>query len=355
VLVLATTSGPLAATYCEATAPLVGEADETTLAQVYALTAPIRWRQVSPTVAGLRTGESWWVGLRALREAKAWRPDLAYARHYIAPWLTARAGIVTAAETHVAAGTRTRAFRRLVAATRLPAFATLITISRRLAEDYASAGMPRKKLLVLPDAVDLPQFVRPAVLPPSPYAGAGPHVAYVGHLYDYKGIPAILDAAAHLPEAQFHLVGGWPEDVERQRRRAADLRLANVTFHGLRPQSEVPAFLWHANVLLLPPSARHPSAAWTSPVKLGEYLASETPVVATDIPALRDWLTDQQVRFVAPDDGSALAAGIRDVLTNPAQASAWRQAGRQLAESLSYERRAQQLIDHAMAHRAADQ
>jgi glycosyltransferase involved in cell wall biosynthesis len=201
------------------------------------------------------------------------------------------------------------------------------------------------KLIVLPDAVDVIQFGRPEELPSSPYQKPGPHVAYIGHLYDYKGIPTVLAAAALLPDIQFHLVGGLPEDIDRQEARIEEMGLQNVILHGLKPQVEVPPYLWHADVLLLPPSQYHPSAQWTSPLKLGEYLASGTPVVATDILALRDWVTEDEVEFVAPDDAEALAGGIQHLLADGTRRQSLRTAGFRKAEELSYERRAEAILE----------
>jgi glycosyltransferase involved in cell wall biosynthesis len=199
-------------------------------------------------------------------------------------------------------------------------------------------------LLVLPDAVDLRQFSRPAVLPPSSYAGDRPNAVYAGHLYDYKGIPTVLQAAAALPEVAFHLVGGWDEDIARQRARAAALGLKNVEFHGMKHQAELPPYLWHADVLLLPPSAHHPSAAWTSPLKLGEYLAAGVPVVATDIPALRDWVTHREVEFVAADDPAALATGVNRMLKDRPRATELRINGPRRAAQLTYAKRAERVL-----------
>ena len=170
-------------------------------------------------------------------------------------------------------------------------------------------------------------------------------MAYVGHLYDYKGIPTILQAAALLPKVDFHLIGGLPEDVSRQRARVEQMELNNVTLHGLRSHSAVPPFLWHADALLLPPSARHPSAAWTSPLKVGEYLASGTPVVATAIPALQDWLSEQEVKFVPPDDAAAMADGILTVLRDPEYSMGLTQAGLKKAQTLSYQHRAARVLE----------
>ena len=206
--------------------------------------------------------------------------------------------IATVAEKHSPIDTNTAPFCRLVDATRHPHFYLWVTISHRLANYYHSQGVPEKKLIVLSDAVDLKLFQRPDRLPASPYAENCPNVAYVGHLYDYKGIPTVLEAAAIA-----------------------------------------------LDVLLLPPSQHHPSAAWTSPVKLGEYLASGTPIVATDIPALRDWLTDKEVEFVEPDNAEAMVEGIRHLLSDRQRAEQLRRYGLVKAQELSYEQRAEAILN----------
>jgi glycosyltransferase involved in cell wall biosynthesis len=315
------------------------------LAQMYGLTEPLRWVQLPWKVLGYPVYIHWRFALLALPIAIWMRPDLVFARSYIFPWLSSKCGIATVAESHTGPDNNTAPFLRLVDATRHRAFRLWVTISQRLADHYHSLGVPMEKLIVLPDAFDLDLFQRPARLPPRPYPGGAPVVAYTGHYYeDYKGIPTVLEAAALLPEVQFHLVGGQPQEVARHQARIQEMGLGNVTLHGLKPHSEVPPFLWHADVLLMPPSARHPSAAWTSPVKLGEYLASGTPIVATAIPALRDWLTDEEVEFVAADNAEAMAAGIRHLLDNRARAEALSQAGIRKARELSYERRTEAIL-----------
>jgi glycosyltransferase involved in cell wall biosynthesis len=319
------------------------------LRETYALDTPMRWVQVPGKWGRDRAGVDWRFTLRVLPSVLRHRPQLVFARDYIAPAALSRLGIATVAESHAHPGTDTRPFRKMVMASQYDAFRGWVTISQRLADHYALLGVPSDKLWVLPDGVDLPQFTRPPELPLNPFASHpdGHHIVYVGHLYDYKGIPTILDAARHLSSCQFHLVGGWPDDIERQRAAADARQLTNVHFHGLLTQSAVPAYMWHADVLLLPPSARHPSAAWTSPIKLGEYLASRTPVVASDIPALRDWLDDTQAEFFAPDAGDALAAAIRRVVDEPSRRAGLVEAGWQRVQSLSYECRAGEVLRRA--------
>ena len=323
--------------YCRR--PRDGAVDVGEMASRYGLSQPIAWQAYSGRWKEHR-GFTW----RVLADLLRRRPDFVYARHYGVPVWAARLGIPTAVETHAHPDNTSRHFRRMLAASAHPRFRALVTISHYLADHYRSQGASAEKILVVPDAVDITLFSPPASLPDSPYESLGPHVTYAGHLYDDNGIPTVLGAAERLPQVQFHLVGGWPEDVARHRAAAERRGLANVRFYGLIPHAHVPSYLWHADLLLLPLSARHPCARWASPVKLGEYLASGTPAIVTSVPGLRDWLTDDLVRFTEPDDPQALASAIRQELENPQRATLRAARARQHAAGLSYTHRAARVL-----------
>ncbi|HMM19585.1 MAG TPA: glycosyltransferase [Selenomonadales bacterium] len=273
------------------------------------------------------------------------RPDVIFARNYIVPFLTSVLGMPTIVESHAHPANNTALFKLMVYGCRFSCMKALVTISRVLADNFIVKGVPENKITIKPDAVDLELFMRPAQLPPAPYERSKPIAIYAGHLYDYKGIPTVIQAAKLLPEVEFHFIGGLPQDLERQQARTAELGVENVVFHGLKPHSIIPRYLWHADVLLLPPSQHHPSARWTSPVKLGEYLASGVPVVASSIPALKDWLTENEVAFFEPDNAHSLAAVVVKVLGDTKYAQALRENAKEKALSLSYEKRAQALLD----------
>lgn len=319
------------------------------LALLYGLDTPLHWKFISRKWGGRSGWKDWYLALRVIPAILCCRPHLVYARDFAAPALASRLGITSVLESHAYPKPEAwpSAFNRTLRAIHLPAFRTWITISQRLADRYRSLGADANKLLVLPGAVDLAQFTPPETSSACPYKCGGPRVVYAGHLYDYKGIPTVLAAARQMSEVVFHLIGGWPDDVERQRVAAKSLGLENVVFHGLLPQAKLPPYLWHADVLLLPPSADHPSAAWTSPVKMGEYLAAKVPVVASSVPALRDWLDDTQVEFFTPDDADSLAAALRRVLNDSARRSAMIGAAWKRVQKLSYEYRAQEVLRHA--------
>ncbi len=322
-----------------------GKASPEKMANVYGLTKPLRWIQLPLRFWHYPVDQHWLFTLVALPSALRISPDLVFARNYIFPYVSSKIGFQTVAETHAYVGYNTSRFLTMIRGTTNKKFKLLITISQKLSSYYKSLGVPSEKILVLPDAVDLQLFQPHPDKPPSPFPSVKPVVVYAGHLYDYKGIPTIIEAAGLLPDIDFHLIGGQPEDIERQKIIIKELKVNNIVLHGMKKHSEVPPYLWHADVLLLPLSANHPSAEWTSPVKLGEYLASGTPIVATDIIALRDWLSDDDVHFVLPDDGNALAQGILEVLNNSEYAHALGTHGLIKAKPLSYENRAKTILD----------
>lgn len=317
------------------------------LNRIYGIREAIRWiRLPRPVILSepLNANEAFaW-----LAQLVVWglRPDFVFARSYIVPCLTARFGRVTVAETHAHPDNRTTPFLRMITGVfDYAKFEFLVTISDVLSQHYQSLGVPDDKILVLPTGVDIDRFTRPEELPASPYPTNKPNIAYMGHLYDYKGIPTILEGARLLPEYHFHLIGGTPQDVERHQDTITEQGIENVTLHGIQPQASIPPYLWHADLLLLPPSADHPSAEWTSPVKLGEYLASGTPIIATRIPALRDWLTEKEVTFIEPDSPTAMKDAILHVLEHPQNAQSRAKQGLELAQEFSYTNRARIILE----------
>ena len=86
------------------------------------------------------------------------------------------------------------------------------------------------------------------------------------------------------------------------------------------------------------------SAAYTSPLKLFEYMASGRPIVASDLPALREVLRpDENAVLVEAGDAEALAAGVARLLGDAALASRLAAQAREDVREWTWDKRAERI------------
>jgi len=127
------------------------------------------------------------------------------------------------------------------------------------------------------------------------------NITYCGHLYDYKGIPIIIDAANILKEYSFHIIGGKEEDINRHKINSSK----NIIYYGHQDYNDVPNYLYSSDLLLIPYSKKgnkHSPSDITSPIKLFEYLSTKVPVLCSNITGITNWVDDNEVYFYKADD-----------------------------------------------------
>ena len=131
----------------------------------------------------------------------------------------------------------------------------------------------------------------------------------------------IVEAVAALPDTRALIVGGHENEPDLERVKAFALQLncaSRVTFTGLIPPADVAARLRECDLLVLPNPASAISSAFTSPLKLFEYMASGRPIVASDLPSIREVLRhEENALLVQPGNPPALVAGIARVKEDP--------------------------------------
>jgi glycosyltransferase involved in cell wall biosynthesis len=169
-------------------------------------------------------------------------------------------------------------------------------------------------------------------------------------------VDTLVRAIALLPDARAVIVGGHPKegDLARVTSLVGALGIGSrVELTGLVPPAEVAGRLAPASVLVLPNSASAISNRYTSPLKLFEYLAMGRPIVASDLPAFREILTDGDTALlVPPDDPRALAQALSRLSADPPLAASLASRARALAPSFTWAARAERL-EAALAGAAA--
>ena len=223
----------------------------------------------------------------------------------------------------------------------------LTAITNGLKETYVAHGIPGDRITVIPDGVDYERFAIELPRQEARRATGLPDDAkialYSGSFssYAWKGFDVFIAAARALPDVLFIAVGGMQEEAER----AAGELPKNVRCEGYQPHARIPTYLRAADVLVLPNKAGDPmSERYTSPLKLFEYMASGTPIVASDLPSIREVVDADSACFTKPGDSAALAHTIRDTLANPGAVRKGAIA-RERAQTYSWKHRASSIIE----------
>ena len=87
------------------------------------------------------------------------------------------------------------------------------------------------------------------------------------------------------------------------------------------------------------------SARYTSPLKVFEAMAVGLPMVVSDLPSLREVLTEEQAAFVPAEDPAALASALESLLADEERRVAMRGALLGAAPLHTWDARATRLLD----------
>ena len=196
----------------------------------------------------------------------------------------------------------------------LGSFDAVVTISGMMAEALAVKGVPRSKLHVLRNWVDL-QAINPCVdgaairrelgISPDRFVAL-----YSGNLGRKQGIQTLIEAARLISDSDilFVIAGDGPE---APRVRSAALELKNIMMVPLQPTERFAEFVRMADLHLLPQTRE--VADLVLPSKLGAILASGRRVLVCAEPNTELFnIVSECVAVVPPDDPAAFAKAIRD-------------------------------------------
>jgi glycosyltransferase involved in cell wall biosynthesis len=270
-------------------------------------------------------------GLYAALCARRERADLYYTRESPAAFWLLWMGMPTVYEAHVIPKRGQRWLLQAIA--RRPALQSVVVLTSFIKERLLTMGFLASKVMVLPDGVDLSLFEHlPSKDECRRRLGLPLDRSIIGYIGRFKtlemekGIPELVQALAQLPacngkEPLLLCVGGPMDAVPAYMDLACRLGVPEhrLQFMDHVPSREVPFWIRACDVATIPWPWTEFSAYYTSPMKLFEYMAAGVPIVATDLPSLREVLRHgENAWLVEPGNPKAIANAIK-VLTEVGQ------------------------------------
>lgn len=222
--------------------------------------------------------------------------------------------------------------------------ADLITVVvEQMTEALAAKGVPRSKVLFLPNGVNVREFhataagdgQQPTVRSIKEAAGGRPVVLYAGTLGAYHGLELALDAAALLQDTPvlFAFVGDGSEKP-RLMAKAAAMQLDNVAFYDPVPVGDMPTLMSAADIALS--VIRIPTRA----AKVAPAMAAAVPIVYAGRGEGAELVRQAGAGIVVdPDRADDIALSVKQLLDDHALASRLGANGRRYAvDNLDWDR-----------------
>ncbi len=209
---------------------------------------------------------------------------------------------------------------------------------------YSIYGCDNRKIIVAPNGVGDAFFEIPSLDIKLPHPIS---VLYVGRSCRQKGVDVLLDAVKRIMKSgvsiPIRIVGGpygepeFDKFLETQIQRTSLINI--VERIGEVSHDHIPSLLSNSFIYIQP--SRYESQG----VALLEAMAAGRIVVASDLPAIREYIRHGENGFlVEPEKPQALANILRSILTNPELALPVARAARETARAYTWKRMLQTIL-----------
>lgn len=191
----------------------------------------------------------------------------------------------------------------------------IIALTFFIKKKLVGVGISKDKILISPSAVDLSKFDNsPGNFEIKGLSKNDFVFGYIGTLKTMgmeKGVADSLRALAQLPpNYKFLVVGGEKSDVEYYKNMSDELGVSDrVVFVGQVPYSDISKYAAKCDVFVAPFPENEHYSFYMSPLKIFEYMASKRPIIGTDLPSLREILTNEENAILVPPGSPETLAG----------------------------------------------
>jgi glycosyltransferase involved in cell wall biosynthesis len=216
----------------------------------------------------------------------------------------------------------------------LSGFDALIAYSRTGADQFTSAGFPRERIFLAPNAAT-PRPSAPPIEKPAHFPTGRPVVLFVGRLQERKRVDALLRVCAQLPEGlrpRVLIVGDGPAREAFQ--TAARKYYPSAEFLGARHDEALEPYYAAADLFILP---------GTGGLAVQQAMRYGLPVIVAEADGTQaDLVRPENGWMLPPNDDAALQSALIEALSDPARLRQMGQASyRIVAEEVNLERMVQ--------------
>ena len=220
---------------------------------------------------------------------------------------------------------------------------SVVCLSQVLKAELEDRGVPPQKITVIPNSVDsslLSLELDQEVLRSDLGISAGIWIGSVTSVVPYEGLDTLIRSLAHLPDHVKVLIVGEGSQLPALKKLAHELDVdERVLFQGRVPASEVARWYKALDVFVLPRKDLEVCRTVT-PLKAMEAMALAVPVVASELPAVRE-VTGGRCIYFRPDSPEELAEAVMRALSNAGLGG----RGRNWAKQRTWEAAGQAYVD----------
>jgi len=213
-----------------------------------------------------------------------------------------------------------------------------VVVSKSTKREFMKRGLREENIGIVYNAVDHSVY-----RPDFAVKSKTPLIGYVGRIKKYKCVEHLLEASRivfdKLPEARL-IVAGSGDHLDSLKKKAASLGIADrADFIGHVGETEKVEMLQRVHVVSNPSSKE----GWG--VTVIESNACGTPVVASDVPGLRDAVVDGETGFLVPHgDVGALARKMLELLEDANLRRAMSDRAVEWSEKFSWDESARAIV-----------
>lgn len=174
-------------------------------------------------------------------------------------------------------------------------------------------------------------------------------LTYIGSFDPHKGIDILLEAVAysHTSPPLLFIGGKDEKDIARVQRKVRSLKKSlSVTITGWMDRKTMAKYLMQTAVGVLPLQDTFFNRYLTSPLKLFDYYSFGIPVIASELPTMRELIQENHTGvFFEPGNPIALAEKIDYFFSHLGNWPLWNRSVTDYAEQWTWKKRAEKIYE----------